>query len=183
MVSIGSLWLVILASAALVWVASAVMWMVMPHHKSDFGKISDESAARAALKGIAPGSYVIPYCATPEDRKSEDYQVRVNEGPVGMLHVLPNGPPSMPVSLVSQFLFFLLVSLVVAYVAGRTLAPGTPYLLVFQVSGTVAWLGYAWAGIPESIWFGRPWSVTLKHMADGLVYSLLAAGVFASMWP
>jgi hypothetical protein len=49
MVTIGALWLPILLSSIVVWVASALFWMVMPHHKSDFGKLPDEDAARQAL--------------------------------------------------------------------------------------------------------------------------------------
>ena len=49
MVTIGALWLPILLSAIAVWVASAIIWMAMPHHKSDFRKLPDEDAALRAL--------------------------------------------------------------------------------------------------------------------------------------
>ena len=63
MVTIGALWLPILLSAVAVWVASAVIWMVMPHHKSDFRKLPDEDAALRALtpQRLVPGQYSIPY--------------------------------------------------------------------------------------------------------------------------
>jgi hypothetical protein len=35
----------------------------------------------------------------------------------------------------------------------------------------------------QSIWWRRRWSSTIKHMFDGLVYALLAAGVFGWLWP
>jgi hypothetical protein len=41
-----SLWLPILLSAIAVWVASAINWMVMPHHESDYRKFPDEDAVR-----------------------------------------------------------------------------------------------------------------------------------------
>jgi len=31
------------------------------------------------------------------------------------------------------------------------------------------------ANLPETIWYGQPWSVTLRFMVDGVVYSLLTA--------
>ena len=59
MVTIGALWLPILLSAVAVWVASAIIWMVMPYHKSDFRKLPDEDAALRALtpQGLVPGQY------------------------------------------------------------------------------------------------------------------------------
>jgi hypothetical protein len=62
-------------------------------------------------------------------------------------------------------------------------APGTDYLRVFRVAGTVAVMAYAVGHATSSIWWGRPWSVTLKDMADGVLYSLLTAGAFGWLWP
>ncbi len=85
--------------------------------------------------------------------------------------------------IVNPFVFFVIVSVFIAYVGSRTLPPGTPYLDVFQVVGTVAILAYAASSIPHTIWFGRPWSNTLKDIVDGVVYGLLTAGVFGWLWP
>jgi len=49
MVSIGALWIPILLPTIAVCGTSAIIWMVMPHHKSDYGKLPDEDAARQAL--------------------------------------------------------------------------------------------------------------------------------------
>ena len=59
MVSIGALWLPILLSGIAVWVVSALIWMVMPHHRSDYGKLPDEDAARQALtpQGLTAGFF------------------------------------------------------------------------------------------------------------------------------
>ena len=57
------------------------------------------------------------------------------------------------------------------------------YLHVFRVAGTIAVAAYTSALLPGSIWWGRPWSHTLKDMADGLVYGLLTAGTFGWLWP
>ena len=42
MVTIGALWLPILLSSIAVWMASALFWMVSPHHKSDYVRFPDE---------------------------------------------------------------------------------------------------------------------------------------------
>jgi len=33
------------------------------------------------------------------------------------------------------------------------------------------------------VWKLKPWSMTFKHVFDGLVYGLLTAGVFGWLWP
>ena len=81
------------------------------------------------------------------------------------------------------FLFSVIVGVVCAYVAGRTLAPGTDYLQVFRVTGTVAWVAYGFAYVQEGIWFGRPWSFVFKQLFDALLYALVTAGAFGWLWP
>ena len=49
---------------------------------------------------------------------------------------------------------------------------------VTDFAGTVAFIANGVGLIPESIWFGRPWSHTGKTMLDALIYGLLAGGVF-----
>jgi hypothetical protein len=79
--------------------------------------------------------------------------------------------------------YTLIVSAIAAYIARSMLQPGEPYLNVFQLVGVTTWLAYAWASPADSIWAGKPWSVTLKHMFDGLIYAALTAGVFGWRWP
>jgi hypothetical protein len=79
--------------------------------------------------------------------------------------------------------YLLVVSWVVAYLAGRTLAPGADYLAVFRVTGTVAFLAYAGAKPSDSIYFFHSWSSTIKNMIDGLLYGLLTGGFFGWLWP
>jgi len=81
-----------------------------------------------------------------------------------------------------SFVFYLVISVVVAYLAGRTFTAGADYLAVFRISGTVAWLAYGTATVPDAIWFGRPWSGIVKGLLDALVYGLLTAGFFGWLW-
>jgi hypothetical protein len=37
--------------------------------------------------------------------------------------------------------------------------------------------------VPAAIWMGKPWSVALKEMFDGLLYGLVTAGTFGWLWP
>jgi hypothetical protein len=44
-------------------------------------------------------------------------------------------------------------------------------------------LGYGAAHAQESIWNGRSWVVTFKHLFDSVVYAALTAGTFGWLWP
>ena len=62
--TIFSLWLPILVTAVVVFVAGAVIWMAMPWHKTDWSKTADEEAVREGVQALAgarphfPGLYV-----------------------------------------------------------------------------------------------------------------------------
>ncbi len=183
MVTIGSLWLAILLSSVLVFIASSIVWMVLPHHKSDYRAFPNESAVADALRGLSPGQYDIPHMTSMSDMKDPVFTKKFEEGPVGVYTAWPNGQMNMGKSLVLSFIFYAVVSFVVAYLTSRTLAPGIDYLQVFRVAGTTAWLAYGFAVIPEAIWFGRPWSLVVKNLLDALLYALLTAGVFGWLWP
>ncbi len=185
MVTIGALWLAILLSAVAVWAASAINWMVMPHHKSDYAKLPDEDAARQALapQGLVPGQYSIPYAVSMKDLQAAETLRKFEEGPVGFLTVVPSGVPTMGSKIGLSLVFYLVISTFVAYLASRMLDPGADYLAVFRVTGTVAWLAYGTAIVPDAIWFGRPWSAVVKGLLDALVYALLTAGFFGWWWP
>ncbi len=182
-VALLSLWLPILLSAIAVFIASSVIWMALQYHNSDWKPLPDEEAARAALKGTPPGEYTLPYAADNRMRQDPEWMRKYEEGPAAMLVVLPHGSMAMGTQLATWFAYCVVISLLVAYVAGITLPPGTDYLRVFRVTSTVAWLAYAGAAAMGSIWFGHSWGRTLKDIIDGLIYGLLTAGIFGWLWP
>jgi Flp pilus assembly protein TadB len=181
----GSLWLPVLVSAALVWITSAIVWMALPHHKSDFSKLPQEEGVADALRkfGLKPGQYVLPYMQEMKNMKDPAVVKRFEDGPVAMMIVRPNGVPGMGKNLVQYFLYCFLVSFMTAYVARHTLSVTTAKFDVFHITGTVAILGYALAVIPESIWMWRKWSMTVKSLCDSIAYGLITGAVFAFLWP
>ncbi len=186
MVTLGSLLLPIVVSAVLTFIVSALIWMALPHHKGDFKALPAEGAVRAALNNpkAGPGQYMIPAGAMGGGgMKNPDVLKQLEEGPVGILTLKPPGVRGMGGMMVQSVVFYLVVGTIVAYVAGRTLAPGTDYLHVFRLVGTVSWLAYGFGAVPDSIWFGRPWSTTLKGVVDGLLMALVTAGTFGWLWP
>ncbi len=185
METLTGLWLPIVVSAVLVFVASSLIWNVLGAHKWHIRGLPDEAAARETLlkQGVAPGQYAIPYCPDRAMMKDPAFKEKLEKGPVAVLMVRRPGLPNMGAFLGGWFLYLLFVSYVVALVCGQTLSRGTPYGLVFRVAGAVAFAGYSFAHIPNAIWWGRPWKSALKEVADGVVYALLTAGTFGWLWP
>ena len=172
------LWLPILVAAILVWIVSALIWTVLPWHKSDFSKTEDEEGIRAALKGLSPGFYNLPHCVDQKALKEPDMQQKFKEGPLALITILPNGLPPMGRNMALIFLHYVFVGVLCAYFVTRTTGPNADYLEVFRIAGTVAWIAYGVAYIQDNVWFGRPWSLTIKSLFDALIYGLLTGGVF-----
>jgi hypothetical protein len=185
MVPLTALWLPILLSAVIVFVASSIVHMASPWHKNDYSKVPNEEGLRAALRPLAipPGDYMVPRPSSREERRDPAFLEKVNQGPNLVLTVIPNGPWSMGRNLGLWFLHLVVVSLFAAYVASRALPPGAEYLQVFRFAGTTAFLGYAAALWQMSIWYRRAWSTTVKATVDGLIYALLTAGTLGWLWP
>jgi hypothetical protein len=172
-------------SAVLVFIASSLIHIVFKLHDIDYHKLSNEDEVRAAINrgSPAPAQYVIPHCKDSKQAQSPEMVAKFEEGPVAVLFVRPRGGMKIGPFLGAWFVYTLVVSLLAGYVAHAALGPGAPYLSVFQLVGASAWLAHSWATPTESIWMGKPWGVTIRHMLDGLVYAALTAGTYAWLWP
>src|SRR6476646_10369968 len=153
MVTLGALWLPVFLSAVLVFVTSSIIHMVLRYHSSDYTPLPNEEAVRAAIRSgnPAPAQYVIPYCANPKDMAAPDMQRKFVEGPIAVLNLKRPGPPTMGPSLAQWFVFTLVVSFFVAYIASHPLQPGAEYLTVIAVATATAFLAYAAGQLPAAI--------------------------------
>jgi hypothetical protein len=185
MTSLFALWLPILLSAVIVFLVSSVIHMASPWHKGDYPKMPNEDKVRDALRPLAipPGDYMVPRPSSTEELRSPAFLEKVKQGPVMVVTVMPNAPVAMGRNLTLWFLYSAVVGVFAAYVAGRALPPGAPYLHVFRFVGVTAFVGYAVALWQMSIWYQRAWSTTYKATLDGLIYALLTAGIFGWLWP
>src|SRR5947208_16925564 len=97
MVPLTALWLPILLSAIIVFVASSIMHMLLPYHRSDYQGLPDEGKLLVALRsaGLKRGLYIFPFC-THKEMKSPAVVEKYKQGPAGMMSVLPGGRPVMP---------------------------------------------------------------------------------------
>ena len=185
MVPFMSLWLPILLSAVVVFIASSIIHIVFTYHQSDFRGLPDEDGIREALKPfkIPPGDYMIPHANTMKESQTEEYMAKATQGPVALLTVWKSEPPTLGKSLAQWFVYSVVVGINAAYIAGAALEPGARYLDVFQFVGTVSFLAYGFALIQNSIWNNKSWRATIYTLIDSFIYALLTAGVFGWLWP
>jgi len=179
MTPLPALWLPILVSAVVVFLASWIVHTMLPHHKGDFGRMPGEDDVLEAMHkaGVKAGDYLFPY-GTPAEMRAPEMLAKLDRGPAGFMTVMGPGAWNMGASLVQWFVYLIVIGLFVAYVTSRTVPDGAEYLQVFRVSGAVAFLAYSGAHATGSIWYKRAWSTTFKFVFDGLIYALLTAGVF-----
>lgn len=185
MITIASLWLPILISAVIVFIASSVIHLGPLWHQGDFPRMPREAEVLNALRpfAIPPGDYFIPRPDGRQHMRSSEFRDKLNQGPVAVITVMPNGMLSIRRNLLQWFVFLIVVGIFCAYIAGRTLPAGTPYPRVFQIVGATAFIGYALALCQLSIWYRRSWGLTAKAALDGLIYAALTAGTFGWLWP
>lgn len=184
MVPLSALWLPIVLSAVIVFIASSIMHMALPYHKGDYKKLPDEDKVLPTLNtaGVTRGLYVFPFC-THKEMKSPEAIAKYEKGPVGMMIVFRNGAPFIPKYLGLWFGYCLVIAFFVAYLTAHTVAPGTYYLAVFRVVGTAAFLSFGLGPLVNIVWKGYPLGFVLKEVIDGLIYALLMAGTFGWLWP
>lgn len=162
------LWVPILLAAAVMFIASSIAWTVLPHHKKDWARLPDEAAAVNLLSGVESGQYVVP----KDDMKAGWYAtVLVKRGRV-----------SMSKSLTLWFLNQLLIALMTGYLIYYALVPEAEYLLVFRIAGTALVLGQIGALFARAIWWGFKWSSVVVETVEGVIYAVLAAGIFSWWW-
>lgn len=181
----GSLWLPVVVSAVAVWFVSAILHMVLKYHKADYKQLPDEEAIANAIGKASPrpGVYPLPYCPDPSKMKDPAIQKRYENGPVGMLTVIPNGMPAMGKYLGLWFVYCFLVSFVTGYVARNTLSYDTDPMTIFRITSAVAFAAYALSPIQDSVWKGIPWSNSIRAMIDGVIYALVTGLIFRLLWP
>jgi hypothetical protein len=184
MVSLAALWLPILLSGVMVFIASSIIHMVLPYHRSNYRKLPDEDKIRLTLRALnlAPGLYHTPYC-THKEMNTPEAKAKFAEGPVALMTIFPSGPVNMGKFLGQWLAYCVLVSFFTAYLAAHTVAFAAHYRTVFRVAGTAAFMAYGVGTLANGIWKGQPWSVVFKEVFDGLIYGLLTAGTFGWLWP
>lgn len=185
MTSLAALWLPIVLSTVFVFIASSIIHMVLPWHKSDFAGVPDEAGLRRAVgpMNIPAGDYVVPHCTDMKEMGTPEYKAKLEEGPVLVMTVRRNGQVSMAPMFIGWTLAILAATVLAACVAATALAPGANTKAVWHITGLVALGVYGFGGWPESIWYGRKWSTAVKNTVDAVIYAVVTALTFGWMWP
>lgn len=181
---LSALWLPIVVSAVFVWIASFLLWMVLPIHKGEWKKLPDERGLMGAMleTGVAPGQYMFPLADDASKMRDPEFQELLKRGPAGHMNVWP-GPPNMGLYMFMTLILYMLISTFVAYVAFHTLTASDPYLARFRVTGAMAVAIYCLGRLPHDVWFRTPGHSIGRALFDGVVYGLLTAGTFGWLWP
>lgn len=182
------LWLPILVATIAVFITSAIIWMATPLHKADIKALPDEDAFCAHLTALnpPPGTYMFPHF---ESCKNQDGSIdkdkmheRYSSPPWGVLTVWPKSP-SFAHNLGRTLLVFFIVVVFTAYLTAAAQPFGAPFGGVFRAAAIAATLGFAFGGLPNDIFFGKPTRFVLTDLLSAIIYALVTALVFALLWP
>src|SRR5437773_10902269 len=78
----GSLWIPVIVSAVVVFVASSILHMAIKYHKADYKALPNEDAVREAIArgNPAPGVYVTPHCPDMKQMKEPAIVAKFEKG-------------------------------------------------------------------------------------------------------
>ena len=98
---LATLWLPILVSAVIVFLASSVIHMGPLWHRGDYPQMPREAEVMAALRPLAipPGDYLLPRAKDMKEYKTAEFTAKIAQGPVVVMTVMPNAPVAMGKSL------------------------------------------------------------------------------------
>ena len=185
MATLAELWLPILLSAVIVFIASSIIHMAPLWHKSDYPKLPNEPAFADAVRPLAipPGEYLVPRATSMAEYKTPEHQEKLTKGPVMVMTVLPSRVPSMGRNLSLWFLYCAFISCVTGYITMHAIGPHMPYHRVFKYAAAISFICYTIGLWQTWIWYWRSLPLTIKSTIDGLIYALLTAGTFGWLWP
>lgn len=177
---LASLILPVVLAAIALFFASFLSWMIVKLHRRDWVKIDKEDEFMEAARGldIKEGSYMFPHCDDPEKMKSEEFQKKQSEGPIGVITIFSK--PNMKRNLGLTFLYFLVISFCLAYLTSLTHERGAEFFEIFHFVSVAGVMTYLSAIICHAIWFqGR----ILGHIVESVVYAAITGAIFGALWP
>jgi hypothetical protein len=179
------LWLPILVTAVLIFIASSLIHMVIKWHNADYKKLSNEDAVLAAIRSgtSAPGQYIMPYCSDMKEMQNETMKQKYIDGPIGIMTIRKNGVPAIGGMLIQWFVFSVVVAALAGLLALQSFGLGADHHRAGHLVGMVSLLTYFGGSVQMAIWMGKPWSAVFKDLIDSLIYATISALVFMWLWP
>jgi hypothetical protein len=176
-----TLWLPIVLTSLALFFASFLSWMVLRLHEKDWRKMPDEQRVIDALRAadVPQGNYMFPGADTMKEMNDPEYVVRYQDGPRGILTVMPAA--KMGKNLALTMLYFLVCSATFAYLGDFALGyDSVDFMTVFRFVSTIALLTFAASIVQHAIWFKNR---IFGHLIEAIVYALIAGLIFAGLWP
>jgi hypothetical protein len=121
---------------------------------------------------------MIPGCNSPEELKSAEHQAKWEAGPRGVITVFEK--VNMGRNLGLTFLYFLVVSFCIAYLATLALPSGSDFMAVFRFVSTAGLLAFLPAIVQHAIWFHCR---IVGHVLESIAYAAIVGAIFAALWP
>lgn len=179
--SVTELWLPILLAGVATHIASTIAWTVLPHHKPEWkGLGDDEDGLQDWIAGreIPAGQYLFPFASGMKEADCDAIKEKQQKCR-GML-LLYQRPVNMGAAIGKTLAFFLVAAFMIGYLAAFSVPSGASFWHVFRFVSTAGILTHCFARFPHVFWFPEKIAMSLL---DGVVYSLITAGVFAALWP
>ena len=174
-----SLTLPIVLSAVALFFSSFLSLMVLQLHKRDWNPIEREAEFLEAMRklSIPEGNYVFP-AGSPREMQTEEFKQRQALGPRGFMTLMPQ--VNMGKNLVLTFVYFLVISIGLAFLTSLAFPPGAPFLPVFRFVLTAGVMVYLAAMVSHAIWFRVR---IVGHVIESLAFAAITAALFAALWP
>ncbi len=183
--TVSMLWMPVVATAILIFIASSLIHMVFKWHNSDYRKLANEDDVRAAVRAgsPAPGLYVLPHCADMKDMAGEAMQKKFIEGPVALLTVKQSGAPGMGKALLLWYVLNLVIAAIAACLALGAYPGHANAQPAAHLGAIVTFLAYFGGSVQMAIWMGKPWGSVAKDLLDCIIFAVITGCVFAWLWP
>lgn len=185
MTPLEALWLPILLNIVFFFIASNIIWMVLPIHKKDYQGLGAAEAKISEIirsMNVAPGQYMFPFCGHGGKDQSAEAKAKMAAGPWGTMIVAPQ-VWSMGKMLGFWVLNLAIMSVLISYVTSCGVKPGAKWWEIARIASVTGFLAFGGSSLTDSIWKGRPWSQFPGAVFDALIYSTIGAATLVWLWP
>jgi hypothetical protein len=162
--------------AIVLFVWSALSWMVLPWHKATLHRLADGAAVAQAVAANASGSGVYAYPAEDDP----DAEAKMISGPFVFIAYHTGGMTSMTAPMGKHFVSLLVVAFLATWLVSKTSLPYGGRILFITVMGFAA---SVFCILPNWTWMGFDSSYVMAGMADTTIGAFLSALVIAKVAP
>jgi len=158
-----------------VW--SAISWMVLPWHNATIHPLTDGDAVAKVVAANAPESGVYGYPVQTDP----DAEAKMQAGPFLFIAYKTGGMSSMATPLLEHFLTLLVVAFLATWLVGK--AAGLTYWGRVKFITIMGFTAGVFCILPNWTWMGFDCSYVMAEMADTTIGAFLSALAIAKVAP